>query len=151
MCIVIDACTLAAVFKSSDLAFDPVRKWILAGKGKMVFGGSTYAAELSKVGSLLNLVAELSRQRKTVVLKKGVVDSAEKVIKEMEESNDFDDPHIVAIVRESGCRVVCTLDRRSDKFLRNRRFYPNGTRPSIYRSNSHSHLLCDGNIVGACV
>jgi predicted nucleic acid-binding protein len=150
MCIVIDTCALSVVFKSTDSAFAPVRKWILVGKGKMVFGGSTYTAELSKVGSILRFVAELSRQGKTVVLDKSAVDDAEKVIKEMEQSADFDDPHIVAIARVSRCRVVCTLDKRSDKFVRDRRFYAKGSRPSIYRAISHSHLLCEGNIVGEC-
>ena len=116
----------------------------------MVFGGTKYANELSMMRKYIALIQELTRQRKVVVLDKQRVDDAEHLIKEMEADPDFDDPHLVAIVKISGCKVVCSLDARADRFIQAREFY--GARgPSIYRSRDHGHLLRDCNIVGACV
>lgn len=151
MCIVIDACTFSKVFASDDSDFSPVKKWLSSGKGKMVLGGTKYAAELSKLHKYVRIVSELSRKGRVVTLKSSDVDAVEKRVKDIEPSVDFDDPHIVAIVVVSGCKVVCTLDSRSDRFLRDRRFYEASRRPSIYRAASHAHLLRDSNIVGACV
>jgi hypothetical protein len=150
MCIIIDACTFSRVFGDSDEDFSPVRLWLMKGKGMMVFGGSTYAKELGKLRSYLEIVKELSRLGKVKVINKKSVDTAERRVRLMEPNKDFDDPHIVAIVEESGCKLVCTLDARADKYIRDARFYEKGKRPSIYRSKSHAHLLCARNIVGVC-
>lgn len=151
MCIIIDACTFSRVFNKDDVDFEPVRQWLVGGKGKMVFGGSSYAKELAQLGRYVSLVAELTRQGKTTVLDKAAVDAGERRVRGMESSPDFDDPHLVAIIEESGCRLVCTLDARADRFILDRRFYVKARRPSIYRARSHRHLLRDSNIVGACV
>lgn len=152
MCLVVDACSFSRVFaKKTDADFNPVKEWLFNGRGKMVFGGSTYADELNAMPKYLVFVAELTRSGKTVVIDRAQVDATERRIRGQEGSPDFDDPHLVAIVEESSCRVVCTLDSRSDRFLRDRRFYIKARRPSIYRSKSHAHLLNNSNIVGACV
>ncbi len=150
MCIVIDLCALPLVFKKQSSEFIPVYNWIFQGNGKMVFGGSRYAKELSKLAKYLDLIKELKRINKVVVVDKSIVDSCEKKMKEIEPKNDFDDPHIVAIVEASGCRVVCTTDERSDKYLKDKRFYEKSKKPSIYRTKKHVHLLNCKNVVAIC-
>jgi hypothetical protein len=150
VCIIIDACTFSRVFGARDADFSAVEEWLFNGGGKMVLGGTTYTEELSRLGKYLPLIKELSLKKKVVVADKALVDAEEIRVKALEPTADFDDPHIVAIVNVSRCRLVCTLDSRSDRFLRDRRFYRGATRPSIYRSKAHEHLLSDSNIVGAC-
>lgn len=151
MCIVVDACAFSRVFDGDDPQFGPVKKWIFSGRGRMVFGGTSYIRELNRLKKYLPIVAELSRQGKVVRIKDGEVDVVEKRVKKLVKSTDFDDPHIVAIVDVSGCRLVCTLDARADRFLRDSSLYKKSRRPSIYRSASHLHLLRNSNIVGACI
>lgn len=150
MCIIIDACVLPLVFKNEDPNFIPVYNWIFKGKGKMVFGGSKYSEELDRLSRYLNIIQELSRINKVVVVDKEAIDLCVKRLKKIEPKPDFDDPHIVAIVEESGCRVVCTTDGRSDKYLKDKRFYKKSKKPSIYRTKYHSNLLVCKNIVSVC-
>jgi hypothetical protein len=151
MCVIVDTCVFHNVFKGTDGEFVPIRKWLLYGKGKMVFGGSTYEKQLKQMPKYARIIAELSRAGKIVVVDRRAVDKKEKQVRLIEPNPDFDDPHLVAIVDESRCRVVCTLDARADRYLRQTRFYSNCRRPKIYRQHSHEHLLCDANIVGACI
>ena len=34
---------------------------------------------------------------------------------------DCDDHHIIAIVRISGCRLICSNDKRADRYIKDRR------------------------------
>ena len=86
-----------------------------------------------------------------IIIDKKRVDERELEIRTMEPSTDFDDPHLVAIVCVSRCKVVCTLDARADQYLLEPRFYAGYGKPKIYRQKSHKHLLCDANVVGVCV
>lgn len=151
MCIVIDTCALHLVFLKKDCDFTPVNKWILKGKGKVVVGGSRYNNELKGARKYLPILAELSRLGKIVKVDDKSVDDCEIQIKKLESSASFNDPHIVALIRESGCKLLCSVDSSSDKYIRNTKFYSKGKRPSIYRSKKHINLLSDSNIVGACV
>lgn len=151
MCVVVDTCALHKVFRQDDGPFLPVQEWLRHGKGKLVLGGSTYERELKAAAKYIHIIAELKRAGKVVVVDRGVVDATEKCIRQLEPNKDFDDPHLVAIVNVSRCRIVCTDDARADRFLRQARFYKNCKRPAIYRRRSHAHLLCNKNIVGACV
>lgn len=151
MCVVIDVCAFNDVFKKESETFIPVRKWLFKGKGRMVFGGSTYERELKKMAQYIPIIAELRRAGKVVIIDRDAVDESEDRVRRMEPNPDFDDQHLVAIVDESGCRVICTLDARADRYLCQARFYLKSRKPKIYRQSSHSHLLCDKNIVGACL
>ena len=150
MCLIIDSCTIQVVFGSSNSDYEPIRKWIYEENGKMIIGGTKYISELSKLSKYLRFIAELSRQGKVVTINKKSVDKTQRKIKNIEPKKDFDDSHIVALVEESGCRIVCTLDKKSDKYLKDNRFYKKARKPSIYRNASHSHLLCEKNIVAVC-
>lgn len=128
----------------------PVHDWIFHREGKLVIGGTSYTKELKKLSKYLGPIQELSKINKVIVIDKDAVDSWEKKVKKLEPKKDFDDPHIVAIVEVSGCRVVCTQDRRSDKYLQDKRFYSNSKKPSIYRTKKHAHLLACKNIARIC-
>jgi len=150
MCIVIDTCAMHLVFSGSNGDYLPVRDWLVNGHGKMIVGGTTFYKELAKLKRYTGIIAELSRQRKVVRIDSLVVDEAEKRVKALAPKKDFDDPHLIALIDESGCKVLCTEDIRSDSYVKNKKFYVKSRRPSIYRSRGHAHLLCDESIVAVC-
>lgn len=157
MGVLIDANTIPSVFgKAGDRDdFRPILAWIIKGKAKVIVGGSTYRDELKEMSSYLKLFAELSKLRKVHSAGDADVDLLEAKIKADEKSRDFDDPHLIAIVICSGCRVLCTNDVRCFKFVTNAKLYPKSNdRPSIY-TNCGNHrpaikLLTDKNLSPKC-
>jgi predicted nucleic acid-binding protein len=154
MCIVVDTNVVASVFNPASAnhdEFEPVFRWILRGKGKLVYGGSTYWREvferMPKYGAL---ILELKRGGKCVVLDRNAVDEAERRVQDAEPSADFDDAHLVAIFDVSGCMLLCSDDARADRFVKDRELYERRTPPRIYRLAEHAHLLCDDNIAACC-
>jgi len=154
MCIVVDTNTLGPVMIPTDAKhedFAPVLRWITVGKGKLVYGGSTYRKEVfERMRRFNGVIGELRKKGRCVVLNHAHVDAAEKRARAAEPSPDFDDAHLVAIFDVSGCRVLCSNDQRADRFVQDRRLYERHEPPSIYRRADHAHLLCNKNIVACC-
>lgn len=154
MCIVCDPPALLAVFKEDHekhLDFVAVRKWILEGPGKLVMGGSQYRNELARLRSLVSLIAELSKKNKIVRADDAAIDRDVADLKRIEPSTDFDDPHLVAIVRSTKCKVIGIIDPRAHRFLRRVDFYDQlRDRPNLYTRKKNSHLLCQNNISSCC-
>lgn len=156
MCIVIDTNTLSPVFSESNHLhhlFRPVLEWVMTGRGFIVYGGSTYIAELAKVASVLRLFVEFERARRVTKIRNDLVDNHEIAVRKLEPDPSFNDPHIVAILRASGCRLVCTSDKKSHPFLKRRALYLKRQRPPMIFSGhkSHANLLNNRNIVESLV
>ena len=151
MCIIIDVNALPSVFNteaSDHCKFYPIKNWIYNGKGKMVFGGTTYNRQLAKLVRYTRLVADLDRQRKVIKICTTKVDQTEKKIFEAVKSSKCDDAHIIAIVSVSRCKLVCTKDDKSNVYITNKSLYPSGAKPpKIYKRLKHRVLLNDRNIV----
>jgi predicted nucleic acid-binding protein len=154
MCIIIDTCCFASVFDAKTIDhehYQPVLKWVTDGKGKIIYGGTKYKEELAKAGKYLQLIVELRKAGKVIELELEKVDLVQYDVKSKETDLDFDDPHLIAIVIVSRCKIVCTHDRRSHKFLKKKSLYPKSTyRPLIYSNKTHQSLLCDKHILGVC-
>jgi hypothetical protein len=154
MCIVADPPTFIPMFKASDpehTSFVAVRDWVTSGPGKFVLGGKKYKAELLSVRSILHFLTELEKRGKIVRLDESTVDADETAVKEIEPAADFDDPHLVALIRLTGCRLICVRDPRSHKFLRSARFYATSKdRPKLYTRQKNSSLLSPQNIAICC-
>lgn len=148
MCLIVDANVLGEFFTNDD--FSIACAWIREGKGKLVFGGTKYRAELARVGPALRVVVELNRIGKTVQLADSSVDAREAEIAARSDL-ESDDPHIIAMVQESGCCVVCTKDRALQKDFSKRFRQRFGIKkPSVYKDKRHRRLICPDNIVPAC-
>lgn len=152
MCIVIDVNTIPLVLSRSPQKhseFAPVHEWILSARGaKMVYGGRKYKAELSGLKRYLSYIAELRKSGKVTLVADSAVDGEAKRVRKLVDADDFDDSHLVGIIAASGCRLLCSTDKRADKFIKMKTLYPRGVSPpSIYRSREHAHLLCRRNIV----
>lgn len=147
MPIIIDINCLSSVFsQSSDdhKDFKPVLEWILFGKGKMVYGGTTYLKELSKAKKYLKIIQLLRDSNRVILGNHENVDKIEKEVIVIEKDDDFDDPHLLAIVVDTKCRLICSKDMRAVKFLKDPKFYPKGVKiPSFYSGKVNESLLSD--------
>jgi predicted nucleic acid-binding protein len=113
-----------------------------------VIGGTTYRKEVKKLGKSLEFLAELRRAGKLSIINDAVVDKEKDLVSALETHPDFDDQHIVALFRVSGCRVFASHDKRADRFVKKKALYRKGQKPpSIYRNYRHNNLLIDTNIV----
>ena len=155
MCLTIDTCCLGNVLNPSDKEhseFKPVLNWIRKGGGKVIYGGTKYNEELRKAIRYLGILVELSKSGRAIKLDDREVDQIQKEVEKKANNPKFDDPHIVAMVIVSRCRIVCTNDTRAHPFLTLSDLYPkNVLRPKIYSNYKCAHLLNDQNIVGVCV
>ncbi len=154
MCIVIDINALPCVFSEDSEChdeFEPVERWILKGKGKIIIGGKKYMDELRKMPDYLSFLKELEKIGKVVPLEDDEVDSYEEKIKLIVNDSRFDDPHILAIIAISKCKVLCSNDKKSFDYIQKQEFYPKGVKkPRIYSKRNCEDLLVDENIVAIC-
>lgn len=152
MCLVLDINAFHLVFAGNE-SFKPVLDWLVHGRGKLVMGGSKYDEELTKMPKYLRLISLLKSSRKVVRANDEAVDRKTKEITRACPDPDFDDPHMVALLSVSGCKLFCSEDQRSYKYIKRRDWYTGGT-PKIYRSKSFrsaKHLLSDRHISGICM
>jgi hypothetical protein len=156
MCLIIDADCLSRVFigrNSEHVNFIPVLKWIRDG-GYVIYGGTKYNGQLREHGEVLRIIAELSKQGRTIRLDSTIVDPIEVELKARFPEAAFDDEHLVALVIASHCGVVCTYDKGAMRYLRRPDVYGpyNGVkRPSIFSGSKNHHKLCaPKNMVGVC-
>lgn len=150
MCVIIDINAIPSVFnsKSSDhTEFRPVFDWIVEDIGFMIYGGSKYKLELKKLTQYLGFILELKRINKVKEVNVSVVDNFELEIRGLISDEDFDDPHIAAIVKTTGCQLICSKDTRSIKYIQSREIYnKNFKLPKFYTSSRNVDLLCVRNI-----
>lgn len=154
MCIVVDPPLFVPIFKTSHPehgVYGPVLAWICSGHGKFVLGGSIYFQELGGVRSVLPHLAELERRGKIVRRDTAAVDKQVALARAAEPCKDFDDPHLVGLVRESGCKLICISDPRSHKYLRDVKLYRSfNERPKLYTRETNHSLLCLENVAACC-
>ncbi|MGY2201060.1 hypothetical protein [Pseudomonas gingeri] len=158
MCIVIDINTFHSVFDENSerhLHFRSVLNWIINGKGKIVCGGTKYFQELEKLKRYIKLFNQLKKSGKVVFVDDHSVDSKEKELKELCKDSDFDDPHIVALLIESGCKLICSEDVRSYPYIKRKEWFPKGSTPPkifcIKSSAKAQRILSDHNIAEICL
>lgn len=146
MCIVIDMNTIPKVFDKNNLfhsEFEPVYNWIFNDIGKFVMGGTTFYEELSKMNSYLRLVNILRDKKKVIKVQDVIVDNEENKIKEFLNDEKCDDPHILALLKISQCKLLCSNDDRMFPYIK--KVYSKN-RPKIYYSKKNINLLTIRNI-----
>lgn len=152
MCIVIDTNVMKCVFDSQNAQhseFKDVKEWIFKGKGKIIYGGTTYLTENLKY---CKLFSELKKIGKAVLINNHKVDEQEKVVSELIRHPDFDDPHLIALLQLSKCKVICSLDSRAYPFFRHNLFFtPASKKPKIYSGSRNKPLLCDSYFCDLCL
>ncbi|GAG47255.1 unnamed protein product, partial [marine sediment metagenome] len=132
MCIVIDSNVFSPLVNpqaSDHKEFQPVLEWIASGKGKVVYGGTTYAKEVSKHRGFRGFLVQMEHKGKTVNANCADVDSVAGALSQAIRGSGFNDHHIVSIVLVSGCKLVCSNDTRLHTLISI--CYSGGARASI--------------------
>ena len=154
MCVVLDTNAFGAFFDPSNKEhedYKPVLQWVSFGKGKLVYGGRTYKDEMKKAVKYIRFFASLNRSGKTILLDDDSVNHWQERVREIEPSDKFDDPHLIAIILESKCKLICTNDKRAMPYIKENKFYINeAKRPRIYSSKRNADLLQDKYIAKIC-
>jgi len=141
MCVVIDINALHLVFTNKPTEYSSIKEWITVGKGRLVFGGTTYNNELKKANKYLIFFNQLKIARRTVEADINKVDNLEKKLKEIKSERNFDDPHIIAILIVSNCKLLCTKDKKSLKYIKDKNLYPlDYELPIVYSSENKIDL-----------
>lgn len=152
MCIIIDTNALASVFQSNSAdhnQFKHVLDWIMNGKGKIVFGGTKYKRELNE--RYISLFEEFKKANKSIHIDDVLVDKEEEIVSKLLSDKDFDDQHLVGLLRISKCRLICSNDKRAYKYFKHNKFFPHAkNRPRIYSNSKNKNLLSDKYISSIC-
>lgn len=127
---------MASRFFAHDSELLPLWKWIDDGRGRLVVGGRL-TRELTKVAGAANQIQAW--------LRAGIAFQEDDATIEGEQAQiqgqcSSDDPHVIALARASGARLLCSSDRKLHADFRNRSLI-NNPRGSIYQGAQHSHLL----------
>lgn len=152
MCIIIDTNTLGNVFSQKDKKhneFVDVFNWIIRGNGKVVYGGTKYIEELSRT-KFLTLFTILNVKGRTINIDSKKVDFEQKRIEKLISDKDFDDPHLPAMVIVSKCRLICSYDKRSIKFVTNKKLYPKNFKIPNYYTGKHNKSLLSDRYIDDC-
>ena len=150
MAIILDTNCFANVFSRNSAKhneFKPVLDWVVKGKGLFIYGGTQYISELSTCSQFLPIFRELRLVGKVLEIEKNKVDSRQEEIRTKIPDEEFDDKHLPAIIIESKCRLICSDDKRSIKYVTEPTLYPKGiSKPKYYTGSSNANILCDDNI-----
>ena len=147
MCLIVDTNRSHILFgqPTSDIA-RPIWDWLRA-DGIIVYGGRL-TRELARAPNMLRVLAELRRSGRAKF-------EDERVVQQQEEDIAgsgccrSDDPHVIALARVSGARVLFTEDRKLMQDFQNLELLrPKG---KIYRTARHRSLLghwrgCHGEV-----
>lgn len=138
MCLIVDANVAHLLFgPSRDVEAEPIWRWLHDRDGIIVYGG-LLANELGTNHGARRLLVELGRQGKAALVPRTEVEREQAVV-ELLGLCTSDDPHVVALARVSGARVLFTNDRALMDDFRNRRLVtPKG---KIYQRAKHASLL----------
>ncbi len=139
MCLIIDANLTAQVFAATpNQNFAPVLNWLMSPDGLMVCGGKNYD-ELKKIGRAAIFIQQLARAGHALLFRKEALEAEEKAVKKFNLMRS-DDPHVIALARISGARVVCTDDAALIDDFKNVRLVPT-PKGKIYRRREHQNVL----------
>jgi hypothetical protein len=157
MCIVVDPPAFLPMFKTEHRdhkKFVKVKEWVEKKDGKFVIGGTKYMKELKKIDNvIIRHLTELERKGK---IKKCDLQSVDKEIAEVKRivpSTSFNDEHLAALVRHTGCHLICLVDKRAHKYLTSRETYGSTAKLPKLHTGSKRHdtdLLIERNIAPCC-
>lgn len=137
MCAIVDA-NLASHFFGDpvDEELRPFWNWIARGRGALVAGGRNLD-ELSRVGDASRALRNWERAGRAWFAPHEEVEAETRRVTNQCRS---DDPHVIALARVSGARLLCSEDKRLHADFDNRDLI-NNPRGKVYQDSSHAHLL----------
>ena len=152
--VILDTNCFSRVFNQKDMnhpQFASFLEWLCDGPGFLVYGGSRYFSELKKAEKYLRVFSILHRYNKARVYNKEQIDNEADRVSRMIEHQDFDDPHLAAIVIVSRSEVICTTDARCFPFLKRKDIYDGKAKcPKFYTGERCNNLLSSRYVGDRC-
>ena len=148
MCLIIDANMCGRFFATPASAdFVPVWQWLEGRDGAIVFGGRN-ARELWRVANAGRAILELHRRGKAHRVEYARVDKEEARLAAARSCRS-DDPHVIALARIGGSRLLCSEDADLHADFSNTTLLsdPKGR---IYQNAGHKGLLRKYGHTKAC-
>ncbi len=140
MLLIIDAnCATMTLCRNPKPDFVPVMQAILKSKATMVLGGSKQRKEYTELISVWKFIVELDKAGRAKKISDTDVDKLEASLQKCGALKS-DDPHILAIARVSGARLLCSKDKNLHVDFTSTQFLdsPPG---KVYQNATHAHLL----------
>jgi hypothetical protein len=140
MCLIIDAnCAYETLSVKPSPVFSPVIQAIQQKKAVMVIGGKKLREEYLRLPTVWRFILMLDRAGKAVAYSDAAIDKLER---SLEESGllHSDDPHIIALAKVSGARLLCSKDVNLHKDFRSAKLISK-PRGAIYQKESHIKLI----------
>lgn len=139
MCLIIDANIAHYFARPIRPEAVAVLKWIQDKGGSIVYGGQL-ATELANAGEdVKSLIISLDRAGRAKRISDGQVSSETETIKALG-CCCSNDPHIIAIARLSGARVLFSHDQNLHTDFKNAALI-NNPRGQVYQNQTHARLL----------
>lgn len=153
MAIVVDVNVFPCVFDVQSqyhAEFSPVKAWIERRDGFLIYGGTKFKDELLQSYRRARLVRTLRDAGCAVEISTSTVDALESEIRAKVEGTKCNDPHIIALLAAAKCALLCSRDKESFPFVKDRTLYPKGSpKVRIYTSLRNAALLskCDRRLI----
>ena len=145
MCLIIDA-NVAADLQPPSADARPVVNAVERRKITLVTGGKN-TEELSRAGAVRRWLAGLVRANLARPIPAADIEREESILPTLGRLRS-DDPHVVALARASGARLLFSKDKALAQDFKNREFVSEPT-GSVYKGRAHTRLLnravCRGN------
>lgn len=139
MCVIVDGNVAHEVFhKTVTEDGTPVREWLETGSGRLVFGGKL-AKELEHADAARRYLIELTRQGRAIRVPPDKVKRAVEDLTRVQ-SLKSNDPHVIALARITGARVLFSRDQDLHNDFKNAAIIAR-PRGRVYTSRKHRRLL----------
>jgi hypothetical protein len=148
MCLIVDANLASLVFgEPLHDDFRPIIDWLTSPNknGKLVVGGHL-AVELNRLGRARRFIRSLQQAGRARFIPEDVTKQETNRVSSMCESND---PHIIALAKISGARLLCSRDTTLHRDFTNPELISD-PRGHIYQTSEHEHLLRKYGHTSAC-
>jgi hypothetical protein len=145
VCVLIDANAAQHLHNNSEHG-KLVKEWIEARPGRLASGGRNLT-ELMKVGSMQRWLASLARAGRLNRIPDAAVDAEEQRLTRLGACQS-DDPHMIALARKSGGRILFSHDHALHQDFGDRSLI-DGPRGCVYQRADHRHLLDERNCCAA--
>lgn len=147
MCIIVDANRLGGFLAEEPHAdAAPIRRWLDRGAGSLVYStGGKFAKELG--GKALRKLADYSRAGRARSVDATRLAEQEAELKASGKQLRSDDPHVLALARASGARLLYTADSDLIEDFKDRRLVRN-PRGKVYSGAANADLLTDQTCAG---
>ena len=138
MAVIVDANQIAAFYQGTDPDLNYLRSVVEGGKCRLHFGGKL-RKEIQLVNGVEEWLAELDRAGRAKAIPDAAVDADEKTLSDSGICRS-DDPHVLALARVGGARLLATDDGALMDDFRDRRIIST-PRGNIYQYRTQVALV----------